>query len=47
MGLITESDCISVTDLNQTVRYICFLVDVGSKMHKFFMTIVSLTCLFN
>ena len=23
IGLITKSDCMNVTDLNQTVRYIC------------------------
>ena len=36
MGLITKSDCMSVTDLNQTVRYICHVVDVCSKLHKDF-----------
>ena len=36
MGLITKSDCMSVTDLNQTVRNICQLVDLSSKMHKDF-----------
>ena len=34
MGLITKSDCMSVTDLNQTVRDICHVVDVCSKLHK-------------
>ena len=36
MGWITESYCMSVTDLNQTVRYICHVVDVCSKLHKTF-----------
>ena len=36
MGLITKSDCLSVTDLNQTVRYICHVVEVCSKLHKGF-----------
>ena len=36
MGLITKSDCMSVTVLNQTVRYICHVVDVCSKLHKVF-----------
>ena len=43
MDLITESDCMSVTDLNQTVRYIRHLVDVCSKLHKDFHNY----CLFN
>ena len=34
MGLITNSDCMSVTDLNQTVRYICNVVEVYSELHK-------------
>ena len=33
----------SVTDLNQTVRYICPLVDVCSKLHKD----INDYCLFN
>ena len=33
----------SVTDLNQTVRYICHVVDVCSKLHKDFHDY----CLFN
>ena len=41
--LITESDCISVTDINQTVRFICPLPDVCSKWHKDFHDY----CLFN
>ena len=36
MGLITKSDCMNVTDLNQTVRYICHVVDVCSKLHRDF-----------
>ena len=36
MGWITKSDCMSVTDLNQTVRFICHVVDVCSKLHKDF-----------
>ena len=35
MGLITKSDCLSVTDLNQTVRYLCHVVDVCSKFLDF------------
>ena len=36
MGLITKNDCMSVTDLNQTVNYIWDVVDVCSKLHKDF-----------
>ena len=36
MGLITKSDCMSVTDLNRTVRDICHVVDICSKLHKDF-----------
>ena len=36
MGLITKSDCMSVTDLNQTFRYIGYVDDVWSKLHKDF-----------
>ena len=43
MGLITKGDCTSVTDLNQTVRYRCHVVDVCSKLHKEF----HYCCLFN
>ena len=43
MGLITKNDCMSVTDLHQTVRYICHVVDVGSKIHEGFHDY----CLFN
>ena len=40
---MTKSDCMSVTDLNQTVRCIYHLVDVCSKLHKVFHDY----CLFN
>ena len=43
MGLITRSDCMSVKDLHQTVRYICHVVEVCSKLHKDFHDY----CLFN
>ena len=36
MGLITKSGCMSVADLNQTVRYKCHVVDVCSNLHKDF-----------
>ena len=36
MGLITKSDCMSVTDLNQTFRYIGYVVNVCSTLHKDF-----------
>ena len=36
MGLITKIDCMSVTDLNQTFRYIGYVVDLSSKLHKDF-----------
>ena len=36
LGLITKSDCMSVTDLDQTVRYICHVADVCSRFHKDF-----------
>ena len=32
MFLKTKSDCMSVTDVNHTVRYICHVVDVCSKL---------------
>ena len=34
--MITKSDCMSVTGLYQTVRYICHVVDVCSELHKDF-----------
>ena len=43
MGLITKSDFMSVTDLNQRVRDICHVVNVCSKLHIDFHDY----CLFN
>ena len=43
MCLVTKLDCMSVTDLHQTVRYICHVVDVCSKLHEDFHDY----CLFN
>ena len=43
MSLITKSDCVSVTNLNHTVRHICHLIDVCSKLLKDFHDY----CLFN
>ena len=43
MALITKNDCTSVTDLNQTFRYIDYVVDVCSELHKDFHDY----CLFN
>ena len=43
MVLITKSDCMSATDLSQTVRYICHVVDFNSKLPKDFHD----TCLFS
>ena len=40
MGLITKSDCMSVTDLNHAVGHSCHVVEVCSKLQKIFMTIV-------
>ena len=31
-----QSGCMSVTDLNQLVRYICHVVEVSSKLHNDF-----------
>ena len=36
MGLIFKSDWMSLTDLNQTVRDICHVVDVCYKLQKDF-----------
>ena len=36
MGLITKSDCMSVTDLNHAVRNLCHVVGVCSKLPKDF-----------
>ena len=33
-GFDNQNGCMSVTDLNQTVRYICHLVDVCSKLQN-------------
>ena len=43
MGLITKSDCMSVTDLNQLVRSICHVVVVCSELNMDFHNY----CLFN
>ena len=43
MGLTTKSDCMSVTDLNHGVRYLCHVVDVCSKLLKDFHDF----CIFN
>ena len=43
MGLITRSDCMSVTDLNHAVRHLCLVGDVCSKLLKDFDDY----CLFN
>ena len=40
MGLITKSDCMSVTDLNHAVGHLCHVIDVRSKLQKIFMTFV-------
>ena len=36
MDLITISDCIRVTNFSQTFRYIEYVVDVCSQLHKDF-----------
>ena len=36
MGLITKSDCMSVTDLNHAVKHLYHLVDDCSKLLKVF-----------
>ena len=36
MSLMSKRGCMSVTYLNQTVRYICHVVDVFSKLHNDF-----------
>ena len=43
MSLITISDCVIVTNLNHTVRHICYVIDVCSKLLKVFHDY----CLFN
>ena len=35
-SLISKSDCVSFTNLNHTVRHICHVVDVCSKLLKVF-----------
>ena len=40
MGLITKSDCMSVTDLNHAVGHLCHVVDVCSILQKNFLAIV-------
>ena len=47
MSLISKSDCMSVTDLNQAVGYLCHIVNVCSKLQKIFMTNVFLACVIN
>ena len=42
-GSHTKIDCMSVTDLNQTDRYICHVVEFCSRLHKDFPDY----CLFN
>ena len=36
MSLISQSDCMSVTDLNHAVGLLCHVVDVCSKLHEGF-----------
>ena len=36
MGLITKSDCMRVTDLNQNFRYKSYVVDLCSNLQKDF-----------
>ena len=36
MGLITKIDCMIITDLHQTVRYICHVIEVCSRWHEDF-----------
>ena len=36
MGLITKIDSMIVTDLHQTVRYICHVIEVCSRLHEDF-----------
>ena len=36
MGLITKSDCMSVTDLNHAVRHLYHVVDACCKSLKYF-----------
>ena len=43
MGLVTKNDCMGVTDLTETVRFKCHVVDLCCKLHKAFQHY----CLFN
>ena len=43
MGLITKSDCMSITDLNHAVRHLCHVADVRSGLLQDFHDY----CLFN
>ena len=36
MSLVTKIDCLSVTDLNHTVRHLCHVVDACSKFLRDF-----------
>ena len=36
MGFITKSDCMSVTDLNETFRCIGYVVELCSTLHMDF-----------
>ena len=45
MGLLTESDFMSVTDLNQTVRFIGHELTFILSCTRIFMIIVSFACL--
>ena len=47
MSLITKNDCMSVTELNHAVRYLCHVVEVCSKLLKVFHDYCLLTCLVN
>ena len=47
MGLITKSDCMSVTDLNHAVGHLCHVVDVCSKLQKTFSSYSFLACVIN
>ena len=40
MSLMNKSDCMRVTDLKHAVGHLCHVVDVCSKLQRFFMTIV-------
>ena len=36
MGLVTKTDCMSVTYLNKKVRFLCHVDDVCPKLHRDF-----------